>query len=264
MVRREGLPGRPCGADTCRGLPVGAGLEVPARTGAYGLVLRRRSRTRLAWSQGRLCPSRRDSATHRRGPAATRFFHPGFLSGQQPSEPRPPWVVPPIKPLRGKNDTRPGHDGECRSQPDSTTDALATTRVSSHFADARRARMFPCVHGLSTPARPQPATRVRFRRTGRQTSEGGCDHRQCPFQADTLADSRPGWGSQSLHAREHTDSSCAGEVGRDLRGDKGVCVPADRTALLTAVVRQRLALFIPGFSGVNHPRSRSLRGWFPP
>jgi hypothetical protein len=234
-------PSRSTAATDTDGCPHHAdtpGFTIPARTGTYRLVLRQRSRTRPPWWQGRLCPSRQDSAAFRCGPAAIRFFHPGFFRGQPPSELRPPRVVPPIKPMRGKNDTRLDHDGECRSQRDTATDALATTEVSSYFADAGRVRMFPCVHGLSTPARPQPATRVRFKRTDRQTFRIGRDHRQCPFQADTLADSRPGRGSQSLHAREHTDSSRAGEVGRDLRGDKGVCVRSGRTALLTAVVRR--------------------------
>jgi hypothetical protein len=87
----------PCGADTCRGrrsdrgstgvspwdghtsrTPVAPGWKVRARTGTYGLIPRRRSGTRLPWSQGRLCPSRRDSAARRRGPAVIRFFIPGF------------------------------------------------------------------------------------------------------------------------------------------------------------------------------------------
>jgi hypothetical protein len=69
-----------------------------------------------------------------------------------------------------KNDTQLERDGECRFQRDSTTDALATTVVSYYFADAGRVCMFPCVQGPSTPAHPQPATRVRFGRTDRRTS----------------------------------------------------------------------------------------------
>jgi hypothetical protein len=137
MVVGSGLLWCPWGVDMCRGAPVGPGWKIPARTGAYGLVLRRRSGTRLAWWQGRLCPSKRDSAARRRGPAAIRFFHPGFLRGQQPSEPRPPWLVPPIKPMRGKDDTRRGYDGGCRSQRDSATDALATTGGSRPTSPAR-------------------------------------------------------------------------------------------------------------------------------
>jgi hypothetical protein len=140
VSRREGHSPGQCGR---RGR-----VQGPARTGTYALVQRRRSGTRLPWSQGRLCPIRQDSAARRRGPAATRSFHPGFFRGQQPSELRPPRVVPPIKPMRGKNDTRLGHNGECRSQRDTTTDALATSEVSSYFADAGRVRMFPCVPGL--------------------------------------------------------------------------------------------------------------------
>jgi hypothetical protein len=87
----------PCGH--ARGLPVRLGFTVPARTGAYGLVLRRRSGTRRPWWQGRLCPSRGDSAASRCGPAVIRFFHPGFFRGQQPSELRPPRVALPIKSL---------------------------------------------------------------------------------------------------------------------------------------------------------------------
>jgi hypothetical protein len=78
------------------------GFKIPGRTGTYELIPRRRSRTRPPWRQGRLCPSKRDSAACRRGPAASRFFHPEFFRGRQPSELRPPWVALPIKPMRGK------------------------------------------------------------------------------------------------------------------------------------------------------------------
>jgi hypothetical protein len=77
--------------------------------------------------------------------------------------------------MRGKNDTRLAHGGECRSQRDTATDALATTGVSSYFADARRVRMVPCVRGLSTPARP-----------------AACDG--CPLHADTPATRGPTTG----------------------------------------------------------------------
>jgi hypothetical protein len=79
------------------------------------------------------------------------LFHPGFFDGQPPSEAAAPTWSSPIKTMRGKNDTRPGHVGECRSQGDIATDALATTGVSSYFADAGRVRMLPCVQGLYLP-----------------------------------------------------------------------------------------------------------------
>jgi hypothetical protein len=50
------------------------------------------------------------------------------------------------------------------------------------------------------------------------------------------------------------DSSSFGEVERDPRGRKGVCVPADGTALPAVVVRQGLT-FSSRFMGVSNPRS---------
>jgi hypothetical protein len=85
----------PFETDTRRGPPVVPGWKVPARTGTYALIPRRRSRTRPPWSQGRLwaCPAVND--TCRRTPAAYRFFLSWVLWEEPPAEAAAPRVVDP-------------------------------------------------------------------------------------------------------------------------------------------------------------------------
>jgi hypothetical protein len=267
------------------------------RTGAYGLVLRRRSGTRLAWSQGRLCPSRRDSAAHRRGRAAIRFFHPGFFRGRQPSERRPPRVV-----LSHKTHERKKRYAAC-----------ARRRVS--FSAGHRHRR-PCHRGGLVPLRRrQPsayvpvraqtfhprrnrgsATRVRFGRTDRrpsrstavtdprQVSVPGGHARGLPARLRPPAPVPPGrtvppdrqvgpshrhrWVSPPRgHAGVH--SPCThGSIRARLASAKWdeTCVVA--RASVSEQTGQRcsppwsghVSFFHPGFSGVDNPRSCGLRG----
>jgi hypothetical protein len=101
------------------------GWKVPARTGTYGLVPRRRSGTRLPWSQGRLgcCPAGND--TRRRARAAYRFFLSWVLWEKPPTKAEAPRVVNPEKPGMKKRATagprrraalfcRIGHRRPCR------------------------------------------------------------------------------------------------------------------------------------------------------
>jgi hypothetical protein len=165
----------------------------PARTGTYALVLRRRSGTRLAWSQGRLCPSRRDSAARRRGPARFAFFIPGFLMVNHPRS--------------------------CGSDV-----------LFPHKNHVRKKRYAARAHTL----RPSAIRTVRPGGfvSGWQVSRGWRVSREEGQVRDSVG------RSKTLYAREHTDSSSVGEVERDPRGNKGVSVHANGTALLAAVVRR--------------------------
>jgi hypothetical protein len=138
---------------------VAPGWKVRARTGTYGLVLRRRSRTSPPWSQGRLwrCPTGND--TRRRARAAYRFFLSMVLWEEPPTEAAAPRVVDPHKTWDEKSEPLPDHGGEQCCPVCADTDALVTSEVSSYFAGAERVRMFPCVQGLWTlhlPCRLRP------------------------------------------------------------------------------------------------------------
>jgi hypothetical protein len=83
----------------------------------------------------------------------------------------------------------------------------------------------------------------------------------CPVGRDTVrsgADNADGY--KALHAREHTDSSSVGEVGRDLRGRKGVRGGVPLGTTLAAVREPRIVFSAHGFYGKNHPRRPQLRG----
>jgi hypothetical protein len=183
-------------------------VKGPARTGPYGLVLRRRSGTRLPWSQGRLWRCRAGSDTRRCGRAAYRFFLSWFLCGKSTSEPHAPRVVDHLKTRDEKSESRRTTAVSSavlldwtqtlllprRSRPTSPARDESVCSRACRDCEPRRDRRLPtcvllsrthrqprprpavpgtCPLHADTPGNPVPVrrlpTRVRFARTARQS-----------------------------------------------------------------------------------------------
>jgi hypothetical protein len=183
------------------------------------------------------------------------------LSGTRPQTPLPPRRSRPTSPARDESVC----SRACRDCEPRRVRVVGTSVGVGGWG--RPGGPGDCPPGRDRCGRPPPGRSLRACPPGTDACRGSVaavdleGRRPVRPKRTRVADRRSCRGGKSVHAREHTHSSRAGEVGRDPRGRKGVCGPVPLGTTLAVALRPRIVSSSHGFYGKNHPRRPQLRGW---